>query len=227
MADFDDYADDYDRTLNEGLAIAGDDKDFYAGQRVDWLEHRLVELGSPPRAVLDFGCGVGTNIQPLLKLDSLAHLTGIDISVDSLRRAGDLYSDPRVRFVQQKQFSPAADLDLVFCNGVFHHVPPDERPGLLGIILRSLQRGGYFAFWENNMWNPGTRYLMKKLPFDRDAIPISPPTGKKLLQRAGFEIATVDFLFVFPRQLSALRFIEPWITRLPIGAQYMVLGRKP
>jgi len=37
----------------------------------------------------------------------------------------------------------------------------------------------------------------------------------------------IDFCFIFPHALRALRPIERWLTRLPLGAQYLVLARKP
>ena len=37
----------------------------------------------------------------------------------------------------------------------------------------ALRPGGLFAFWENNPWNPGTRLVMSRIPFDRDAITLS------------------------------------------------------
>jgi len=55
-------------------------------------------------------------------------------------------------------------------------------------ILGALKPGGLFAFWENNPWNPGTRIVMSRIPFDRDAEIISPPAAKRLLRRAGFSI---------------------------------------
>jgi hypothetical protein len=41
------------------------------------------------------------------------------------------------------------------------------------------------------------------------------------------EVIGTDFLFIFPKLLGWLRGLEPWVTRLPLGAQYQVLCRKP
>ena len=41
------------------------------------------------------------------------------------------------------------------------------------------------------------------------------------------EVLRTDFLFIFPRVLKWLRWIEPLVSRLPLGGQYLVLGRKP
>ena len=124
------------------------------------------------------------------------------------------------------EFKGSGDRDLVFCNGVFHHIVPRERPAALEQIRRSLRPRGLFAFWENNPWNPGTRLLMRRIPFDRDAQTISAGEAKRMLSGHGFELVRTDHLFVFPRPLHRLRRIESGLSQVPIGAQYQVLCRK-
>src|SRR5262249_15261920 len=114
-----------------------------------------------------------------------------------------------------------------FCNGVFHHIPPTQRRSSVDYLIRCLRPGGLFALWENNPWNPGTRLVMSRVPFDKDAITLTPPETRRLLRAAGVEVLHTDFLFIFPRVLKWLRWIEPIVSRLPFGAQYMVLARKP
>src|SRR5205823_10980749 len=99
-------------------------------------------------------------------------------------------------------------VDLVYTNGVFHHIPVAERPDAVGYVHGALLPGGLFALWENNPWNPGARYVMSRIPFDRDAIMLSARQARDLLRRAGFEVLRTDFLFIFPRPLRALRFLE-------------------
>jgi hypothetical protein len=94
-------------------------------------------------------------------------------------------------------------------------------------IYRSLRPGGWFALWENNPWNPGTRYVMSQCAFDRDAVTLTPPEAARLLQAGGLRVLRTDFLFVFPRFLKFLRVMEAGLARLPLGAQYQVLCRKP
>jgi SAM-dependent methyltransferase len=118
-------------------------------------------------------------------------------------------------------------VDLAYCNGVFHHIPLEHREAAVCFVYRSLRPGGLFAFWENNPWNPGARYVMAHCAFDRDAIPLNPVEARRLLRSEGFTVLRTDFLFVFPRVLRALRPVEQLICRLPIGAQYQVLCGKP
>ena len=94
-------------------------------------------------------------------------------------------------------------------------------------MIDSLRPGGLFALWENNPWNPGTRWVMSRIPFDRDAITIPPPEGRRMLTAAGFAIEETAYLFIFPRALKWFRPLERRLTRLPLGAQYLTLARKP
>jgi hypothetical protein len=89
-----------------------------------------------------------------------------------------------------------------------------------------LKPGGLFALFENNPWNPGTRYVMSKIPFDRDAVMLRASETSRRLVDGGFEILTVDFLFVFPALLRWLRPLERHLASVPLGAQYLVLGRR-
>ena len=67
---------------------------------------------------------------------------------------------------------------------------------------------------------------MSRIPFDKNAVMVWPKAIRDLLTQAGFEILSTDFCFVFPRSLKLLRFMEPRLTQLPLGAQYQILARK-
>jgi trans-aconitate methyltransferase len=126
-------------------------------------------------------------------------LLAVDMSVESLAVAGRLHGSPRVRFVSLVEHQPAEHMDLIFCNGVFHHIPVVDRSTAMKKVYSSLRPGGLFAFWENNPWNPGTRYVMGRIPFDRDAVTLSARAARRLLREGGFEVMHTDFLFFFPR----------------------------
>jgi SAM-dependent methyltransferase len=129
-------------------------------------------------------------------------------------------------FIPLAEYRPIGHFDLVFCNGVFHHISPGNRVAAIETVYSSLRPGGLFAFWENNPWNPGARYVMRRIPFDQDAVTLSPPAARRLLREHGFEVMRTDFLFFFPRPLSWLRCLEPHLASLPLGAQYEILCRK-
>lgn len=226
-AEFDAFAASYDDDLARGLALTGEDKGFYARSRVEWLRRRLGKIGVRVDRVLDFGCGTGTATPLLRDLLGARSVLGVDPSAASLERARERFGGPGVTFADPAAASPDASFDLVFTNGVFHHIPAAERPAALAYLAGSLQPGGVLALWENNPWNPGTRLIMRRVAFDRDAVMLSARETRRLVKGRGFQILGTDFLFVFPRPLRFLRPLERFLVRLPLGGQYLVLARKP
>jgi trans-aconitate methyltransferase len=226
MSEFDSYAADYDTALMRGVAVSGEGKNYFAEKRVAWTAHRLREMGMTVRKVMDFGCGTGSSIPYLLESLAPESAIGLDVSEESLRIAAETIPDSRVTFQGVFDHEPAGDVDLAFCNGVFHHIPLAERQGAVEHVWKSLRPGGLFALWENNPWNPGARLVMARIPFDRDTIMVSAPEARRLMKGGGLEVRRTDFQFVFPRFLSALRRLEPALAPLPLGAQYMVLAQK-
>jgi SAM-dependent methyltransferase len=223
---FDAYAKNYDIALGRGISVSGENKEYFARGRVEWVARRQREAGENPRRILDFGCGTGTGARFLSEQYSAADVLGVDVSIASLETGRQLYGSARVQFSLMNEYRPATEMDLVFCNGVFHHIPVAERAAAVELIHRSLRAGGMLAFWENNPWNPGTRYVMSRIPFDRDAVTLTPPEARRLLRAGGFQVLRTDFIFIFPRWLGWLRRLEPRLAGWPLGAQYLVLARK-
>jgi SAM-dependent methyltransferase len=226
-AEFDQFAETYDDDLNQALAASGESKEFFARGRVKFLGRCLAQLNQPAHSVIDYGCGIGDTTPLLRSLLGCNELAGLDVSERSLERARHDHGVAGVRFLSFEQYVPEGSAEVVYCNGVFHHIPVSERPAAVDYIHRSLRPGGCFALWENNPWNPGTQYVMHRCCFDRDAVKISPPRAARMLRNAGFEILRTDYLFFFPRLLRALRSLEPALSRIPLGGQYQVLARKP
>ena len=233
--EFDAYAARYDQELAEGLGLTGETKDYYARGRMQWVAKRLREMrGATAHTVLDFGCGLGNGTPLFFEYLHAQRVVGVDVSEGLLDRARQTYAnEPRASFhtIDTKAtggaggFDAKGIADLAFVNGVFHHIPVADRVDALTWVRRSLKPGGLFAFWENNPWNPGTRYIMSRVSFDASAITITPPEARALLRAAGFGVVRTDFLFWFPRQLKLLRPLEPLLASLPLGGQYLVLCR--
>jgi trans-aconitate methyltransferase len=175
--------------------------------------------------VLDYGCGTGSTSPLLQNVLGTSSVIGVDTSKEEIalakRNAGSGLS-----FATISEFKPDGDVDVAYCNGVFHHVPLNQRAEAIEYIRSSLRPGGIFSFWENNPWNPGTRLVMSRIPFDRDAILVSAREARRLARAGGFEVLSTHFLFVFPKMLRALRKLERPLSSLPLGAQYQVLCRK-
>jgi SAM-dependent methyltransferase len=225
--EFNQYAGDYDQILARGLAVSGERKDYFAQGRVDWLKARMEDARFSARRIMDYGCGTGGTVPLLLDRFDAESVVGVDQSMKLIERARRDYGSERATFRQIQQYCPQEEIDLVYCNGVFHHVPIARRATAAQCIWRSLKPGGCFAFWENNPWNLGTRYVMSRIEFDRDAITLTAVQASRLLRSVGFKIVRTDYLFIFPKCLSAFRWMESHLSSFPFGAQYLVLARKP
>ena len=155
-------------------------------------------MGLVPSLVIDYGCGTGSTSPLLLKSLGAERVIGIDPSVRSIDVARRDFGSKRIQFLPLNDFEPEGDADLVYCNGVFHHIPPKDRDSALRLLDRTLRPGGLFSLWENNPWNPGTQYIMSRLPFDRDAIKLSCIESQRLVRsRRSRSCAQISF-FSFP-----------------------------
>lgn len=223
---FDQYAAAYEQALSDAIAPSGESREYFAEGRVAWLKRCLDEIKQSPRAILDFGCGDGATTPLLLGELKAEWAVGVDVSAKSLEIARERHASERLRYESMDKFDAYGEMDLAYCNGVFHHIPPAQRAQALSLVNRALRAGGLFSFWENSPWSPATRYVMSRCAFDRDAILLSPPEARGLLRDGGFEILRTDFRFIFPRALRALRKLEDLVHRVPLGTQYQILCRK-
>lgn len=224
--EFDRFAGSYKECVDSTLGPSGEDSEYFARGRVDWMRKVLPEQDKM-RRVMDYGCGIGLGTPHLLTLPFVESFVGVDVSEKSLEAARLQFGSDRVSFTSFADHAPAGDIDIAVCCSVFHHIPPAERPASVKFIYDSLRPGGWFAMWEHNPWNPGVVYIMNNSPIDQDAVRVKPHRARRMLREGGFSIVQTTYLFVFPRLLGILRGVEPALSRLPLGAQYLVLARKP
>lgn len=225
MSELFELSEQYAEMLQRGIQLSGEKQDFFIAGRVQHLT-RSLPPGFGPRRVLDFGCGTGNTTPYLAAAFPQTEIVGVDTAENALAWATARYGSPGVTFCRVADLDRQEPFDLCYSNGVFHHIEPADRPAALRLVRNALRSGGVFALFENNPWNLGTRLVMSRIPFDRDAKPLSPTKASLLLRSAGFSPAPVRSLFYFPRPLSFLRFTEPCLSYLPLGAQYCVLASK-
>ena len=212
--------------MGRGLRLSGESSDYFALKRVEWLDCAITALGIKVSSVLDYGCGTGATTHLLKEALHAESATGVDVSPRLLDVARRDTSLPGVSFLHTQELQPGGQFDVVYTNGVFHHIAPGERRPVVDYVARCLRRGGLLAFWENNPWSLGARWVMSRIPFDRDAVMLSSRQASELLGSAGLRVGRVDYLFVFPHAFRFMRSIEPHLSRWPLGAQYMVLARR-
>jgi SAM-dependent methyltransferase len=219
-----DRAAEYEAMLNQGIGLSGENQEFFIAGRIQDMRS---QVPADPRRILDFGCGTGKACAYLSDVFPKSDVVGADLSEDALSYARTSFGTNRVKFVNIADLPQQERFDLCYINGVFHHILPQERQPTLLTIRDLLTPGGHLALFENNPWNPGTRMVMRRIPFDRDAIPLSFREARRRVSDAGFHVYGTRFLFYMPKALAPLRFIEPMFVNVPLGAQYYVLASVP
>ena len=224
--EFDKFARDYEALFKPWLKIAGASREYFARTRVNWLSYLLGDQEIASRRVMDFGCGTGISLPLLADILGAEQVIGLDTSEESLAFARASVGRRSVQLATPSKYLPQQELDLVFCNGVFHHIPVAERAAAVNYVYRCLRPGGMFAMWENNPWNPMQSFAMKHSEIDRNAIPLPPPESRQLVASERFSVTRTDYLFFFPGSFSWLHPMERWLIKVPLGAQYQILARK-
>lgn len=218
---FDDAA-GYDDMLQRGLALSGESKIHFIRGRVDHLRRRRPELA--PGRILDFGCGVGDAAAVLAEAFPSSSVVGVDVADAAVQQASSTVGSDRVAFGTVDLLEGIEPFDLCYVNGAFHHIAVEQRLAVMRAIHGAIRPGGLLAVFENNPWSVPARMVMRRIPFDADAVMLRAGEVATLARDAGFsEVLPPRYLFVFPKALRRLRVLERGLEAVALGAQYGVL----
>lgn len=220
--DFDKYAEDYDEILGDQLNFFNRDNEYFARYKVECIKEHVK---GTPRTILEYGCGTGRNLGFLKGAFREARIYGCDISPKSLAIAREQNKD--IHLFLPDQQPPESAFDIIFVAGVFHHVAPEERAGVMKNIAGLLKKGGELFIFEHNPWNPVTRRLVRDCPFDEDAVLIKPSELSCLLMDTGLIVEKKRYALFFPEALKYFRKYEKWLGLIPLGGQYFIHARFP
>jgi SAM-dependent methyltransferase len=220
-AKFDAYAESYVAVHQQNVAITGEPPEYFAAYKLGCLERLVGPSFDQP--VLDYGCGVGVVTEQLGK--RFSRVEGYDPSEQSITSARN--RAPGVRFHTSLAEVPDGKFGLLVMSGVLHHVNPAERAGVLKQAVAKLRPGdGRLVVFEHNPINPLTRRAVAECPFDDDAILLWPWEARRLLREADLRAVRLRFIVFLPRLLARLRFLEPHMWAVPLGAQVMLVGTR-
>jgi SAM-dependent methyltransferase len=220
--EFDQYAGQYDRVLGEAIPDGLNEDSYFAEYKIALM---AVCMGDKkPTRILDFGCGAGRSLPYLEQYFPNAELWGYDVSPASLKVAAQRV--PRAKLFSDWDAIARMQFDTILAANVFHHIPPDQRQHALTQCRHILAENGQVFLFEHNPFNPVTRWIFERCPFDADAEMLSIKTSLDLTFKAGFHSEQHGYTLFFPRPLAYLRMFEPWLKGLPLGAQYYVQMRK-
>ena len=223
------YPDQYRDDVNRSIGFSGLGMDMFARGKANDMLNLLRDESSVPAsqaACLDIGCGIG--VSHSLIVGDVGSLAGVDVSIEAVGIAREANLDVEYR-LQQDESLPFGSESFDFCSTVcvMHHVPPDQWPAFVAEAWRVTEPGGLFAIYEHNPVNPMTRWAVWRCPFDHDAVLLRTGKVRELLRAQGFEIVTQRYLFFMPFDRPWARKFDRLLQWLPLGAQYVVCGRRP
>ena len=139
-------------------AIFNSNEDFF----------KFLELNTINSEVLDFGCGIGSSLEKVIKFNP-KKITGIDISEVSIRKAKNKVKETEseiellVDNCEQTKFN-SNNFDIVYGTGILHHL---NMSMCLDEIKRVLKPGGKLIFIEPLGTNPLINLYRKLTPKSR------------------------------------------------------------
>jgi hypothetical protein len=81
------------------------------------------DRGGRPLRILSFGCSTGEEVFSLRSYFPAAHIVGIDINKECLKKCRRRNTDPRNEFLEPSKGLDGRDFDLVFCMAVLQRSP--------------------------------------------------------------------------------------------------------
>lgn len=229
---FDSWAEDYSNILDKFTSKSGENSIFFVELKMKLLRDYFNNKANSHLKILDFGCGTGRTAKFVKKYFPKSEFFGVDPSKKSIAVAKKNYPKknyPNYSFDTldtKRGLNLKRKFDIIFSAVVFHHISPRQRKAALRQILNSLKDGGFFVLFEHNPYNPLVLKIVKDCPFDKGVVLIKPQQARYLFQEANLKIEKQAYYFFFPRFLSFLRWSERLLAGIPLGAQYMLVGRK-
>lgn len=222
--DFDKHAESYEKQLTKDLKFFGEESKYFAEYKV-----RIVNecLSYNPINILEYGCGIGMNLQFLVDYFPNSNIYGCDISSKSIEVASKNNSSVGFFLLEDNEIQKNKDtFDLIFISNVFHHIEPQLRKKAISNINLMLKQGGKVFFFEHNPFNPVTRHIVNICVWDTDAILLKPKESLELFKEGGFKIIRKHYTLYFPAFLKFLRPLEKGLFFLPLGGQYYISAEK-
>jgi ubiquinone/menaquinone biosynthesis C-methylase UbiE len=137
----------------------------------DAARRRLLDQASilPGHRVLDIGCGTGTLVILIKHLYPDADVVGFDPDPKALARARRKAARASVSVQFDQVFADAlpyrdTSIDRVLSSFMFHHLPGDEKEGMLREVRRVLRPGGTLNLLDFDGPDAGADGLLMRLP---------------------------------------------------------------
>ncbi len=224
--EFDSYARTYQATIEKSTSVFGQKHAFFVRDKVERLLGAFSEVGRLEELkVLDVGCGIGLGHDVIAQ--AVGELHGVDVSRESLDMA--VRDNPNVSYKAYKgDRLPYEDgiFDCAYAICVLHHVPKQQWSAFMEEMVRVIRPGGQLVVIEHNPLNPATQWVVRTCDLDKDANLLSSWRLRRLFIDAGVCVPRVRYTLFTPFAPEFFRALDRGLSRIPLGAQYIVTGRK-
>jgi len=223
MLEFDRFGPSYENILNCDVKLSGENAEYFANYKAECIRSVLGEDFSG--RILDYGCGVGLISEYLARhFDTdKAEISGYDISTESIKKARTRTKN--IRFTSDLKEIDKEPFDAIVVANVLHHIKKEERTAFLKEVKSLLKKNGHIFIFEHNPYNPVTRLIVKFSILDRNTSLLRPGEIRRLLREAGVDVFQRRYIVFFPKFLKMFRFLEPMAGGIPMGAQYLCVGK--
>jgi ubiquinone/menaquinone biosynthesis C-methylase UbiE len=228
-AEFDQFADDYDKQLRETISVTGEGPEYFSDYKIADLATFVDNHSLPSDHIFDFGSGIGNSLPYFRKYFPSSKLSCADVSARSMEIAHTRFPGPEAYVKIEREHIPVADRsqDITFSACVFHHIPHEEHINWLRELLRITKAGGVLMIYEHNPLNPLTVRAVNTCPFDVNARLILGSALRSAAFEAGWRAPKIDYRLFFPRSFAAFRPFEQQLGWLFLGAQYRLTAICP
>jgi ubiquinone/menaquinone biosynthesis C-methylase UbiE len=214
----------FDRQALRNEDVFGPSHKRYMKQKTDLLLRCIRKNRLNTKKILDVGCGTGeleTNLANRLEV------IGVDLATAMLSVAKEKREDCEfLRASCDKLPFRDCTFTMVLVVNVLHHVKPNERNPFFSEISKMLVPGGYVIVFEHNPKNPFTRILVRCCRIDRGILLLNTKEVTSLARTSEIDKVDILYLTFFPPILSFMETLERRMQRLPLGGEFMFLGRK-
>ena len=224
-AEFDLLADEYHTQHKANVAITGEDPAYFSKYKIADFA-KSFKGGVLPKNILDFGSGIGNSIQYFREYFPSSSLYCADVSARSIELSKTRFPGSEV-YLQIDDLIPMPDqsFDAVFSACVFHHIPHEDHAKWLAELRRVTRPNGVLAIYEHNPLNPLTVAAVNTCPLDVNARLIRAGVMQRNLLENGWKDATIEYKLFFPSALRSLRFLDNYLRRFFLGAQWRLMAK--
>lgn len=225
-------ADKYKKLVEDSLKGTGFDIEYITEYKIKDLKTEISFYFQKEDEfnILDFGCGIGLSTQYIEKEFPKSNVFACDISEKSIEKAIFSNKNARTQFkiCNGKELPFSEKFDVIFLGNVIRHIPRENQKETLQLLKNSLKENGIILMYEFNPFNPVTLYyyMIDDYRYDPNVKIMTTFYARKLFKSIGFSSVKTRYSYFIPNVFKKLLFLEKYMRKIPIGANYYIVVQK-